>query len=74
MSTHRPVDYSHATMRTAATVGLLAGLLAVAAETFIRYSGHVTDVDLHRGVVVVEELGRRGLPVRHEVRVSGSCY
>ena len=60
--------------RTAASVGLLAGLLTVApwvaAETFIRYSGHVTDVDLHRGVLVVEELGRRGLPVRHEVRVE----
>ena len=28
------------------------------------------EVDLGRGVLVVEELGRRGLPIRHEVRVE----
>ena len=62
--------------RTAAAIGLLAGLLAlapappVAGEVFIRYSGHVVDVDLHRGVLVVEELGRRGAAVRHEVLVE----
>jgi hypothetical protein len=27
-------------------------------------------VDLGRGMLVVEELGRRGLPVRHEVHVE----
>jgi len=62
--------------RTAAAIGFLAGLLAlapappVAGEVFIRYSGHVVDVDLHRGVLVVEELGRRGAAVRHEVLVE----
>jgi hypothetical protein len=62
--------------RTAAALGLLGGLLALAAaswataEVFIRYSGHVVGVDLHRGVLVVEELGRRGAAVRHEVRVE----
>src|SRR5262249_28773932 len=42
----------------------------VAGEVFIRYSGHVVDVDLYRGVLVVEELGRRGATVRHEVLVE----
>jgi hypothetical protein len=42
----------------------------VAGEAFTRYSGHVMEVDLTRGVLVVEELGRRGLPIRHEVRVE----
>src|SRR5262249_59312686 len=42
----------------------------VAGEVFTRYSGHVVDVDLHRGVLVVEELGRRGATVRHEVLVE----
>ena len=54
--------------------GLLLAWLALAApavtEAFLRYSGHVMEVDLSRGVLVVEELGRRGLPVRHEVRVD----
>ena len=27
-------------------------------------------IDLGRGVLVVEELGRRGVPIRHEVRVE----
>jgi hypothetical protein len=40
------------------------------ADTFARYSGHVMDVDLTRGLLVVEELGRRGLPIRHQVRVE----
>jgi hypothetical protein len=39
-------------------------------EGLRRYSGHVVEVDLGRGVLVVEELGRRGLPLRHEVRVE----
>ena len=42
----------------------------VSGEAFTRYSGHVMEVDLTRGVLVVEELGRRGLPIRHEVRVE----
>jgi hypothetical protein len=62
--------------RAAAATGLLGGLVVLAtalpavAEVFIRYSGHVVEVDLHRGVLVVEELGRRGAAVRHEVRVE----
>lgn len=48
----------------------LAPVLPVAGEAFARYSGHVMAVDLTRGVLVVEELGRRGLPIRHEVRVE----
>ena len=61
---------------TVAALVRLATLLALApappaaAEIFIRYSGHVVEVDLHRGVIVVEELGRRGTSVRHEVRVE----
>jgi hypothetical protein len=35
-----------------------------------RYSGKVEGVDLGSGVVVVEELGRKGQPERHEVRVG----
>ena len=59
-----------------AAIGLVAGLLLLASvppaggEIFTRYSGHVVEIDLHRGVLVVEELGRRGAPVRHEVRVD----
>ena len=61
--------------RTVTAAGLVAGLLLlapapVAGEVFTRYSGHVVEVDLHRGVLVVEELGRRGAAVRHEVRVE----
>ena len=62
--------------RATAVIGLLWGLSALApvpraaGEVFIRYSGHVVAVDLHRGVLVVEELGRRGAAVRHEVRVE----
>ena len=35
-----------------------------------RYAGRVEEVDLREGVVIVEELGRRGRPERHEVRVG----
>jgi hypothetical protein len=28
------------------------------------------EVDLGRGLLLVEELGRRGLPIRHQVRVE----
>ena len=62
--------------RTAIAIGLVAGALSLApvprasGEVFIRYSGHVVEVDLHRGMLVVEELGRRGAAVRHEVRVE----
>ena len=60
----------------ATSIGLLGALLILAVaspaagEVFIRYSGHVVEVDLHRGMLVVEELGRRGAAVRHEVRVE----
>jgi hypothetical protein len=52
--------------------GLASGGAAppAGAEGFRRYSGHVMDVDLGRGILVVEELGRRGVPIRHEVRVE----
>jgi hypothetical protein len=56
--------------------GVLAGLLAIGAAWPVtgaalhRYSGRVIEVDLGRGTLVVEELGRRGLPIRHEVRVE----
>jgi hypothetical protein len=54
----------------------LAGLVALAlaavtsAEALARFSGHVMEIDLTRGVLVVEELGRRGLPIRHQVRIE----
>lgn len=54
-------------------LGTFAGVVAAApagAEGLRRYSGHVMDVDLGRGLLVVEELGRRGVPIRHEVRVE----
>jgi hypothetical protein len=35
-----------------------------------RYSGRVMEVDLWRGLLLVEELGRRGIPVHHQVRVE----
>jgi hypothetical protein len=62
--------------RLSATIFALAGLVALtlagvaSGETFARFSGHVMEVDLTRGVLVVEELGRRGLPIRHQVRVE----
>ncbi len=58
--------------RLAALAGLVALVLAAGAsgETFARFSGHVMEIDLARGVLVVEELGRRGLPIRHQVRVE----
>ena len=65
-----------AARRSTTRLFALAGLVALAltgvtsAETFARFSGHVMEVDLTRGVLVVEELGRRGLPIRHQVRVE----
>jgi hypothetical protein len=59
-----------------AWLGVAVGLAAIAgtppasAETLQRYSGRVVAIDLGRGMLVVEELGRRGLPVRHEVHVE----
>jgi hypothetical protein len=55
---------------------LLAGLVVLAlatvapAQGLARFSGHVMEIDLARGVLVVEELGRRGLPIRRQVRVE----
>jgi hypothetical protein len=63
-------------MRAALWLGVALCVLVLAApplavgELVLRYSGHVVDVDLGRGVLVVEELGRRGLPIRHHVRVE----
>ena len=65
-----------AARRSTTRLFALAGLVTLAltgvtsAETFARFSGHVMEVDLTRGVLVVEELGRRGLPIRHQVRVD----
>jgi hypothetical protein len=62
--------------RAAAWLGALVGLVTLGAawpatgEALQRYSGRVMEVDLGRGTLVVEELGRRGLPVRHEVHVG----
>jgi hypothetical protein len=55
-----------------AVLGILGGGAVTPAlgEGFRRYSGHVMDVDLGRGILVVEELGRRGVAIRHEVRVE----
>jgi hypothetical protein len=52
--------------------GLLSvgGATAAWAEAFTRYSGRVVEVDLGRGIVRVEELGRCGLAVRREVLVE----
>lgn len=68
------------TIRAVASLGVVPTLLALAAawpvagEAVHRYSGHVTEIDLGRGTLVVEELGRRGLPVRHEVRVEAETH
>ena len=59
-----------------AALGALCALLTLAApppaggQTALRYSGRVMEVDLGRGLLLVEELGRRGLPIRHQVRVE----
>ena len=63
-------------IRTVAWLEVASGLLIlavawpVAGEGLHRYSGRVMEVDLGRGTLVVEELGRRGLPIRHEVQVG----
>jgi hypothetical protein len=57
-------------LATAAGLLPLAGAPGAWAEAFTRYSGRVVEVDLGRGIVRVEELGRRGVPVRHEVLVE----
>lgn len=60
----------------AAGLGTAAGLVGeepgsvAQAEAVQRYSGRVLEVDLIRGRLVVEELGRRGVPVRREVRIG----
>lgn len=56
------------------TLMTLAAASPVAGAALQRYSGHVTEIDLGRGTLVVEELGRRGLPVRHEVRVEAETH
>src|SRR5436309_15560809 len=51
---------------------LVAGLAAATGATPAarRYSGTVRAVDHEAGIIVVEELGRRGRPERHEVEVG----
>ena len=62
--------------RAVTGLAALCVLLALAAappaggQTPGRYSGRVMEVDLGRGLLVVEELGRLGLPIRHQVRVE----
>ena len=58
-------------MRARPVTLLLVALPVLAwAEEPQRYAGRVEEVDLREGVVIVEELGRRGRPERHEVRVG----
>jgi hypothetical protein len=59
-----------ALLATASAVLTLAHAPGARAEAFVKYSGRVVEVDLGRGIVHVEELGRRGLTVRHEVLVE----
>jgi hypothetical protein len=49
---------------------ILAAAWPLAGEGLQRYSGRVIGIDLGLGTLVVEELGRRGLPIRHEVHVG----
>jgi hypothetical protein len=58
------------TWLAAAAALVLAHAPEARTEGLVRYSGRVVDVDLGRGIVLVEELGRRGLAVRHEVLVD----
>jgi hypothetical protein len=69
MKRRRPAILARAWLGILLGVLTLAPAWAAAAEAR-RYSGHVVDVDLGRGVLIVEELGRRGLPIRHQVRVD----
>jgi hypothetical protein len=57
-------------LATAPGLLVLAPAPGALAEALTRYSGRVVEVDLGRGIVFVEELGRRGLAVRHEVLVE----
>jgi hypothetical protein len=63
-------------MRAVAWLEVISGVLILAAawplagEGLQRYSGRVIGIDLGLGTLVVEELGRRGLPIRHEVHVG----
>ncbi len=57
-------------LATASGLLVLTEAPGARAEALTRYSGRVVEVDLGRGIVFVEELGRRGLPVRREVLVE----
>jgi hypothetical protein len=59
-----------AALVTAAAVLVLAHAPGAGAEALVKYSGRVVEVDLGRGIVFVEELGRRGLTVHHAVQVE----
>jgi len=62
--------------RLAVAVLVSAGLavIAGASPAARRYSGTVRAVDLGTGIVVVEELGRRGQPERHEVEMGPDTH
>ena len=66
-SSDRPLGRSFLAL---AGLAALALALVTSSEAFARFSGHVMEIDLTRGVLVVEELGRRGLPIRHQVRIE----
>ena len=57
-------------MRAITLAFLVTALPVLAFAQARRYSGTVEGIDLGEGVVVVGELGRRGQPARHEVRVG----
>ena len=58
-------------MRALAVLLLMVVSAAPAwSQTARRYSGRVEEVDLAEGLVVVDELGRKGLPERHRIRLG----